>query len=174
MVSRSHAIGALAAAGASLVLAPAVALAAAHADSGDLTLLNTAISLELAAIKMYADAVTANLLTPVVANVTNQFSADHAAHRDALIAQVQQGGGMPSTTPAPLQPPDMKTEADFLTFALAGERQIATNYLAAIPQFKNRDLAKLTASILGVDATHIALLTEALKQSPPYPGGFLL
>jgi bacterioferritin (cytochrome b1) len=173
LVSRSHAIGALAAAGVTLALAPAVALAAGRADSGDLTLLQSAISYELAAIKMYADAVSANLLTPVVANVTNQFSADHAAHRDALIAQVQQGGGTPSTTPAPLQAPDMKTEADFLGFALAGERQIATVYLAAIPQFKNRDLAKLTASILGVDATHIALLTEALKQSPPYPGGFL-
>ena len=28
------------------------------------------------------------------------------------------------------------------------------------------DLAKLAASILGVDATHVALLSEALRQTP--------
>jgi len=169
-VSRSRAVGALAAVGIFAALRPP---ADARADADDIKLLNNSISLELAAIKMYADAVTANLLTANVANVTNQFAADHTAQRDAIIAQVQQGGGTPATEPAPLQAPTMTTEADFLAFALAGERQLASSYLAAVPQFKNRDLAKLAASILGVDATHVALLSEALRQTPAYPGGFL-
>jgi hypothetical protein len=67
----------------------------------------------------------------------------------------------------------MKTEADFLAFALSTERQLASSYLAAVPQFKNRDLAKTAASILGVDTAHVAVLSEALRQYPPYPGGFV-
>jgi len=173
LISRLRALGALTAIGAVAAVRSSAAGAASRADADDVKLLNTAIGLELAAIKMYADAVTANLLTPVVANVTNQFSADHAAHRDALTAQVQQGGQTPTSDPAPLQSPPMKTEADFLAFALSAERQLATTYLSAVPQFRNRDLARIAASILGVDTAHVALLSEALRQTPAYPGGFV-
>jgi hypothetical protein len=86
---------------------------------------------------------------------------------------MQQNNATVGTDTATLTINPPKTEADVLANALAFEKQLASYYLAAIPQFKNRDLAKTAASILGVDATHVALLAEALRQSPAYPGGFL-
>lgn len=172
-LSRAQVLGGLAAYGILAPLSVRPAGAAAHADSGDIALLNAALGLERAAIKMYGDAVAAALVSPNVANVTNQFSNDHTAQLAALVALIQQDGQIPSSDTTALTTPDMKTEADFLAFALTTERQLASSYLAAVPQFKNRDLAKTAASILGVDTAHVAVLSEALRQYPPYPGGFV-
>ncbi len=173
VISRASALGAVAALGTVGPLALLPARSADRADPGDVKLLEGALALELAAIAAYAAAATANLSPPVAAVLT-QFSDDHSAHRDAVAALVQQAGQTPVSEPAPL--PDVApphVERDALTGALTLERQLASYYLAAVPEFKNRDLAKTAASILGVDATHVALLAEALRQNPAYPGGFL-
>jgi hypothetical protein len=172
-LSRAQLLGGLAASAIVAPLGLRPAGAAARADSGDVALLNTAAGLERAAIKMYGDAVAAQLVSVNVATVTNQFSNDHTAQLAALVALLQQDGETPSSDTTVLQTPAMKTEADFLAFALSTERQLASSYLAAVPQFKNRDLAKTAASILGVDTAHVAVLSEALRQYPPYPGGFV-
>jgi len=172
-LSRAQLLGSLAACGILGPLSVRPAGAAAHADSGDIQLINASIALERAAIKMYGDAAAAHLVSTNVANVTNQFSNYHTAQLGALVALVQQDGQTPSADTTALTAPDMKTEADFLAFALSTERQLASSYLAAVPQFKNRDLAKTAASILGVDTTHVAVLSEALRQYPAYPSGFV-
>lgn len=173
VISRVSALGAVAALGTVGPLALLPALSAERADPGDVKLLEGALELELAAIKAYGDAAAGNLSAPVAATLM-QFSNDHSAHRDALLALVQQAGQTPgtdaATVPAVVQP---QLERDALAGALTLERQLASSYLAAVPEFKNRDLAKTAASILGVDATHVALLSEALRENPAYPGGFL-
>ena len=171
-IPRARAVAALAALGIAAPLGARSAGAAERVDAGDVGLLNAAMGLERAAIKIYADAVTANLLSAAVAGVTNQFSADHAAHLSALVALVQQAGQTPSNDTTAVAVPVMKAEADVLAFALGVERQLASTYLAAVPQYKNREYAKTAAAILGVDTTHVALLAEALRQNPAYPGGF--
>jgi hypothetical protein len=173
MLSRANALGAFTALGLLGPIGLRVAAAADRADPGDMKLLDGAISLERAAIKAYADATAANILSAPVAAVLAQFSNDHAAQRDALAQIMQESGVTPGTdtTVLTLNPP--RTEADVMDNALAFERQIASYYLAAIPEFKNRDFAKTAGSILGVDATHVALLSEALRRNPAYPGGFL-
>jgi hypothetical protein len=90
----------------------------------------------------------------------------------ALVALVQQAGQTPSSDTTALEAPAMKAEADLLAFALGIERQLASAYLSSVPQYKNRDFAKTAAAILGVDTTHVALLAEALRQNPAYPGSF--
>jgi rubrerythrin len=173
MLSRANALGAVTALGLLGPLGIRVAAAAEHPDAGDMKLLDGAISLERAAIKAYADASAANLLSAPVAAVLTQFSNDHTAQRDALVLIMQESGATPGTdtTVLTLTPP--QNEADVLNNALTYERQIASYYLAAIPEFKNRDFAKTAGSIMGVDATHVALLSEALRRNPAYPGGFL-
>jgi rubrerythrin len=170
MISRAGALGAVTALG---MLGPIAigAASAAGADAGDMKLLEGAVELERAAIQAYT--ASASLLSPPVAAVATQFSADHNAQLAALTQLMQQNNATVGTDTATLTINPPKTEADVLANALAFEKQLASYYLAAIPQFKNRDLAKTAASILGVDATHVALLAEALRQSPAYPGGFL-
>jgi rubrerythrin len=67
------------------------------------------------------------------------------------------------------QYPSLKTQNDILTFATSVERQAASAYLASVPRFKDRTLAKVAASILGVETTHVAILTYTVSQTTePY------
>ncbi len=66
----------------------------------------------------------------------------------------------------------LKTQADMLQFAAKLEQGAVSAYLGAMPLFGNRDLAKATASILGDEAMHWAILRQALGQ-PPVPSAFM-
>ncbi|GAC1303283.1 MAG: hypothetical protein NVSMB19_13150 [Vulcanimicrobiaceae bacterium] len=173
-ISRASALGA---ASALLIMSPQLAArvvqAAPRADGGDVKLLNSSIALERAALKAYADAAATNLLTPTVLSVLKTFMADHQTHLDSLVTAVTQGGATPSPETAPIPTPAFATEADILAHAYTIERLAASTYLGTIAQFKNRDLAATAASIVGVDAAHVALLAEALKRNPAYPSGFV-
>jgi rubrerythrin len=147
--------------------------AAQDADPADLTRLGSALALEQAAIKAYNDGAATGLLSKPLLAVASGFIADHTAHRDALIAAIRAGGGLPPAASAKLAYPRLKTETDVLRFALAVEEKAANAYLALIPAFADRKLAGFAASILGVETTHVALLSNALGQPGPYPGGFM-
>jgi hypothetical protein len=146
------------------------AAAAQAADPADLDTLNTAIALERAGIKAYADA--AHLLTPPVAALAARFVADHTAHRDALIGAVRAAGAVPTDGVAPIVTPPLATERDAIAFALIVEEKAASTYLSVIPDLKNRDLAGVAASILGVETTHVAVLAGALG-TRVYATGFV-
>ena len=169
-ISRSKLLGtgtALAAFGPAL-LGPFIAAAEA-ADEGDVKILQVAIALERAGIKAYQDAAGTNLLQPAVLDVAKGFMADHIAHRDALIGAVKAAGATPTEETTKLTYPSLKTQADILAFAQTVERQAASTYLSVIPSFKDRQLAKVAGSILGVETTHVAILAYTLKQgTEPY------
>jgi bacterioferritin (cytochrome b1) len=147
--------------------------AAQTADPNDIASLNAAIAIERAGIKAYTDAAGTGLLSKPVLAVASGFLADHTAHRDALIAAVRVAGGTPTTETLKLTYPPLKSEADILRFALIVEEKAANTYLSEIPEFKDRRFAEISASILGVETTHVALLSSALNQPTPYPGGFM-
>jgi rubrerythrin len=175
MITRAKALGA---ASAVALVGPALMtnllMAAESMDPGDIKILNVAIELERAGIKAYTDAAGTGLLSPGTLAIAKGFLADHTAHRDALIAAVKAGGGTPSEATTHLDYPPLKTEADILNFAYVVERTAANTYLSVIPAFKNRDLAKTAASILGVETTHVAILGYALKKgTEPYPSSFV-
>jgi rubrerythrin len=147
--------------------------AAATADPGDLSSLNSAIELERAGIKAYVDAAATGLVSAPVLVVAKGFMADHAAHRDALIAAVKAGGGTPSDKTAPLNYPSLKSEADILRFAMVVEEKAASTYLSVIPDLKDRNLAQVSAAILGIETMHVSVLQNALKIPSPYKTPFI-
>ncbi|HEY0797842.1 MAG TPA: ferritin-like domain-containing protein [Candidatus Baltobacteraceae bacterium] len=169
-VSRSKllAAGTALAAFGPLLLGPFISAAEA-ADESDIGILQVAIKLERAGIKAYQDAAGTNLLEPGVLAVAKGFMQDHMAHRDALIGAVKAAGDTPTDETTQLTYPPLKTQADILAFAESVERQAASTYLSVIPAFKDRQLAKVAASILGVETTHVAILAYTLKQgTEPY------
>lgn len=149
-----------------------VAAAEAGMDPSDIDTLNTAIELERAGIKAYVDAAGTGLLSPAVIATAKGFIADHSAHRDALIAAVTAGGGTPTTKTLALTYPAFHTAADILAFALVVENKAASTYLSVIPDLKNRELAGVAASILGVETTHVSVLAVALGERV-YPAHFV-
>jgi hypothetical protein len=149
-----------------------LAEAAEGADPGDLALLNSGIELERAGIKAYADAAATGLLSPAVLKIGLGFRSDHEAHRDALISAVRAGGGKVTDATLAIPYPPLGSQTDILAFALHVEHLAATKYLTIIPLLRDRDLAKASGSILGIETTHVALLAEALGQ-PAYPQPFV-
>ncbi len=151
-----------------VLLGPFIAAAEA-ADEGDIGILQVAIKLERAGIKAYQDAAGTNLLQPSVLEIAKGFMADHTAHRDALIGAVKAAGVTPTDETTKLTYPTLASQEDILKFAESVERQAATTYLSVIPAFKDRGLAKVAGSILGVETTHVAILAYALKAgTEPY------
>jgi rubrerythrin len=144
--------------------------AAEAASPADIESLNGAIEFENAGIKAYKDAAALNLLSPAVLDVAKGFIADHEAHAAALTAAVKAAGGTPTTATAKLEYPPLNSEADILAFAENVERGAATAYLTEIGRLSNPELAKLLASILGVETTHVTTLASVLKQGPAYIG----
>jgi len=142
------------------------------ADPADLQTLNAAIELERAGIKAYADAAQTGLLSPAVLAVAQGFVADHTAHRDALVAAVTAGGGTPSAATTVFTYPAFHTQADVIEFALFVENKAASTYLSVIPDLKDRELAGVAASILGVETTHVSVLASALGRRT-YPAHFV-
>jgi rubrerythrin len=146
--------------------------AASVADADDIAALNAAIELERAGIKAYQVAAATKLLSAPVLAVCGRFVADHVAHRDALIAAVRAGGGVPSEGTAHLNYPTLDSQVAILHFARGVEEKAASTYLSVVPEFSNRALAQAAASILGVETTHVALLAQALGETS-YPSSFV-
>lgn len=143
--------------------------AAQAAGESDVDLLNLMITIERAGIKAYVDAAATNLLAAPVLQVAKGFMQDHTAHRDALTAAVAAAHGTLTTETAKIPYPSLKTQNDILAFAETVERTAASSYLDTIPKFKDRNLARLAASILGVETTHVTILEYTLKKNTePY------
>lgn len=147
--------------------------AAQAASPDDIAVLNSGIELERAGIKAYQDAAATGLLSKDILSIALGFMRDHEAHRDALVAAVKAGGGTPSPKTVPLNYPPLKSQADILHFAKSVEEKAASTYLSVIPELKDRQLAQVAASILGVETTHVALLAQALGETPAYKSGFV-
>lgn len=146
---------------------------ASTADPSDVATLNAAIELERAGIKAYDDAAKLKLLSPKTLQTALLFRKDHVAHLAALQGAVASAGGAPSEKIAKIAYPQMTTEKDVLGFAQTVERLAASTYLSVIAEFKDRQLAQIAASILGVETTHVSILAEVLGVFPPYPSSFV-
>ena len=66
----------------------------------------------------------------------------------------------------------LKTQNDVLRFAANLEKGAVSAYLGAVPLFKDRDLSKAAASILGDEAMHWAVLRQAVGEEP-VPAAFV-
>jgi rubrerythrin len=172
IVTRAQVLGVSSALALGSSLLTQFSFAVQRADAGDVKSLNAAIALERAGVTAYTAAAATGFLSPPVLDVTKAFMADHVAHLAALTTALKAIGATATDETAKLDYPTLATEADILNFAYTIERLAANSYLGVIATFKNRDLAKISATILGVETTHVALLAEALAKGFAYPSGF--
>ncbi|AYH44812.1 ferritin-like domain-containing protein [Azoarcus sp. DN11] len=172
--------GALLSASAVALLANRPALAAEYGKKkggdteADVRILNTALGAELEAIVAYGVGAQSGLLQKATLDLATQFQGQHKEHADVLAKTVQKLGGKPVEAKAHYEFPTdkLKTQADVLGFAAGLEKGAVSAYLGAVPLFKERDLAKAAASILGDEAMHWAILRQALGDNP-VPAAFV-
>jgi rubrerythrin len=103
-----------------------------------------------------------------------QFQGHHKEHADLLAKTIQKLGGQPAAAKKKYDFPvsQLKSQADVLRFAASLEKGAVSAYLGAVPLFKERELAKAAASILGDEAMHWAVLRQALGENP-VPSAFV-
>ena len=158
------------------LLAGRDSLAAAEgaAPANDVDILNSAIAAEHEAVAAYGVGAGSGLLKGPVLALATTFQGHHKQHIDVLAGTVKKLGGTPAEAKAKYTFPveKLKTQEDVLRFAGGLEKGAVSAYLAAVPLFKNRDLAKAAASILGDEAMHWAILRQAVGEEP-VPAAFV-
>jgi bacterioferritin (cytochrome b1) len=160
------------------LLAGRDALAAAADKStnpaNDAAILNTALAAELEAIAAYGVGAGSGLLKGPVLALATTFQGHHKQHADVLAGAINKLGGKPATAKAQYDFPvdTLKTQNDVLRFAAGLEKGAVSAYLGAVPMFKDRELSKAAASILGDEAMHWAVLRQALGDEP-VPAAFV-
>ncbi|SIQ21451.1 Ferritin-like domain-containing protein [Aromatoleum tolulyticum] len=172
--------GALLSASAVALLAGRPALAAEYgkkkgADTqSDIRILNTALGAELEAIAAYGVGAGSGLLQKPALDLALQFQGQHKEHADVLAKTVRKLGGTPVEAKSRYEFPteQLKTQADVLGFAAGLEKGAVSAYLGAVPLFRERELARAAASILGDEAMHWAVLRQALGENP-VPAAFV-
>ena len=152
---------------------------AAAAEAGanpanDVAILNTALAAELEAIAAYGVGAGSGLLKGAVLALAVTFQGHHKQHADVLAATVGKLGGKAAMAKAQYNFPveTLKTQNDVLRFAAGLEKGAVSAYLGAVPLFKDRELSKAAASILGDEAMHWAILRQAVGEEP-VPAAFV-
>lgn len=142
--------------------------------ANDVAILNTALAAELEAIAAYAVGAGSGLLKGPVLKLATTFQGHHKQHADVLASTVVRLGGQAATAKAQYSFPveTLKTQNDVLRFAAGLEKGAVSAYLGAVPLFKDRELSKAAASILGDEAMHWAVLRQAIGEEP-VPAAFV-
>lgn len=141
-------------------------VAAAQTAGDDLKTLQFAYTLENVAVTAYKTAAGSGLLSADVAAVGTKFAGQHQDHANALKAAIESVKGEVPAIPTKINFPAFKDQTDILNFALALESAAVGAYYTSSGKFSNRDLAVAAASIVGVEATHVAILSSALQKDP--------
>jgi hypothetical protein len=162
--------GALAAAGFGAALLK-LADSPAFADQAmDVQILQTAASLENLAVATYGVALTLPFIggsaaNPVVKAFATKTMAQHGEHAKAFNAALAQLGGRPQTNPDPVlldvvnkAKPTLTGPGPVVDLAIKLETGAAETYNANVAALGNVNARKVTASIMGVEAQHVAVL----------------
>jgi bacterioferritin (cytochrome b1) len=146
----------------------------AASPASDIAILNSALAAELEAIAAYGVGAGSGLLKGAVLTLATTFQGHHKQHADVLAGTVTRLGGTPAAAKAQYGFPveTLKTQTDVLRFAAGLEKGAVSAYLGAVPLFKDRELAKAAASILGDEAMHWAVLRQAIGDEP-VPAAFV-
>ena len=143
----------------------------AFAQAGsDVQILQTAASLENLAVATYDIALTFDFIggaaaIPVVKAFAMTTKDQHAAHAKAFNAAAKQLKGQEQTAPDPVLLDTVNRAKATLTgpgpvidLAITLEDTAAQTYVANTSALTDKDARKLTASIMGVESQHVAVL----------------
>ncbi len=168
----------LAAAGAGAAFAALMAGKAFASQPSDVQILQTAASIEVLAVATYKTALTLPFIGGSTANgVVKAFAqmtmSQHAQHEQAFNAALAKLNGTPQMSPDPAllkvvnqAKPGLTTPEAVVALALELEQGAAETYVANVGALSDANAKAVTASIMGVEAQHAAILraVQALLQ----------
>jgi hypothetical protein len=137
-------------------------------------MLQTAASIENLAVATYDTALTLDFIggasaNPVVKAFAQKTKEQHQQHADAFNAAATRLGGKAQDQPDPVllgvvnnAKPTLTGPAQVVDLALELEDGAAQTYVANTGAYGNKNARSVTASIMGVEAQHVAIL-QAVK-----------
>lgn len=167
----AHGIGggkALAAAGVGGALLALMARPAFADQSADVQMLQTATSIEILAVATYDAALHlsfAGSLPKVVQTFATTTKQQHTDHQAAFAAATTALGGKAQTAPDPVlldvvnkAKPKLTGPVPLVELAITLEMGAAETYVAFVTSLSDKNARNTTASIMGVEAQHVAVL----------------
>jgi hypothetical protein len=134
------------------------------AASADVAILNQALVVEQRAVATYRTA--AEHLSGARRRTAQTFEAQERMHVDALAQAVMALGATPASGRDRYAVPPLPDDAAVLRFAMGVEQIAVAQYLDLIPKLSSQNLRGTFASILTVEAEHLAVLRGEAGQEP--------
>jgi rubrerythrin len=134
------------------------------AASADVSILNQALAVEQRAVATYQTA--AQHLSGARRRTAQHFEAQERMHVDALSQAVLALGATPTTARDRYALPPLSDDDAVLRFTMGVEQIAVAQYLDLIPKLSSQNLRATFASILTVEAEHLAVLREEAGQEP--------
>ena len=138
----------------------------------DIDILNASLGGEYFGIAAYEAAIGTGLLEGEVRAVAEKFQDDHKQHAQRIQDAIMGLGDDPIKTKSwdeyasEFPPPPLDSQADILRYAASLEKSGASASVASVGELSSPELARLAASIAGVEAMHWSVLLGALGENP--------
>jgi hypothetical protein len=161
------AAGALYGAGA---VTPFVSQAFAAAETGDVEILNFALTLEYLEADFYNVKGKSLALKGQAKSYAKQFGEEEADHVNALTTTIKSLGGKPVAKPTFVFP--ATSEKSFLALASVLENTGVGAYNGAAPSLKSKEVLAAAGGIVQIEARHAAAINLLIAQSPTPNQGF--
>jgi rubrerythrin len=145
---------------------PLLREAFAQSSSGDIDILNYALTLEYLEAAFYEGAAKTPGLSSEVAGYVKTFGAEEQEHVDALTTTIKDMGGKPVAAPK-VDFGDAFTSADkLIPLAITFEDTGVSAYNGAAPMIESKDLLATAGGIVQVEARHAATIRFAAGEDP--------
>ncbi|MBA3809605.1 MAG: ferritin-like domain-containing protein [Solirubrobacterales bacterium] len=157
---------------ASTAAAPAASSSTSSASSatGDVAILNYALTLEYLETAFYEKVIAAGFYKGKVGSLLKSFGQQEASHVAALKAAVMKLGGTPAAQPAAKFPIENATQVAELAYTV--ENLGASAYLGQAGAIKSPEVLASALAIHSVEARHAATLATLVKKSITPDGAF--
>ena len=138
--------------------------------TGDIAILNYALTLEYLEREFYAKVVASGLFSGKVAGLIKEFGSQEATHVEALKGAVSKMGGTPATNPNGKFPLTSATQVASLAYTV--ENLGASAYLGQAGNIESPEVLATALAIHSVEARHAAVLGTLVKKSLTPDGAF--
>jgi rubrerythrin len=143
---------------------------AGAADSGDVAILNYALTLEYLESEFYEKVVAAGLFKGNVAGLVKDFGEQEKTHVEAIEGAVRKLGGTPVSRPKGKFPIESANQVAELAYTV--ENLGAAAYLGQAARIQNPEVLASALAIHSVEARHAATLGTLVKKSLTPDGAF--
>ena len=143
---------------------------ASTAGTGDVAILNYALTLEYLETEFYSKVVAAGLFKGKVGALVADFGRQEASHVAAIKAAVMKLGGMPAAKPEGKFPITSATQVAELAYTV--ENLGASAYLGQAGNIQSPEVLASALAIHSVEARHAATLGTLVKKSVTPDGAF--